>query len=64
MNKVASKMTPERWQQVKGVLQEALELAPAQRPAFLDRVCSTGHSLRREEESQPYWALPTLILNG
>jgi hypothetical protein len=44
-------MTPERWQQVKGVLQEALELAPEQRPAFLDRACSTDHSLRGEVES-------------
>lgn len=44
-------MTPERWQQVKGVLQEALELAPERRPAFLERACSTDHSLRREVES-------------
>ena len=44
-------MTPERWNQVKCVLQEALELAPEQRPAFLDRACSTDHSLRREVES-------------
>jgi len=44
-------MTPERWQQVKGLLQEALNLAPEQRPAFLDRACSTDHSLRREVES-------------
>lgn len=44
-------MTPERWQQVKFVLQEALEIAPERRPAFLDRACSTDHSLRREVES-------------
>jgi hypothetical protein len=44
-------MTPERWQQVKHILQEALDLTPAKRPAFLDRVCSTDHSLRREVES-------------
>ncbi len=44
-------MTPDRWQQVKCVLQEALEIAPEQRPAFLDRACSTDHSLRREVES-------------
>src|SRR5215472_2509671 len=48
---VAAMMTPERWQQVKGVMQEALEIAPEQRPAFLDRACSTDHSLRREVES-------------
>ena len=44
-------MTPERWQQVKGVLQEALDLTPEQRPAFLERACSTDHSLRREVQS-------------
>jgi serine/threonine-protein kinase len=44
-------MTPERWQQVKGVLHQALELAPAARSAFLDSACSTDHSLRREVES-------------
>src|SRR5215467_5834631 len=44
-------MTPERWQQVKHVLQEALDLTPEQRPAFIERVCSTDHLLRREVES-------------
>jgi serine/threonine protein kinase len=44
-------MTPERWQQVKGVLHQALELAPDARSAFLDSACSTDHSLRREVES-------------
>src|SRR6516162_10493530 len=44
-------MTPERWQQVKHVLQRALELTPEQRPAFLDSSCSKDHSLRREVES-------------
>jgi serine/threonine protein kinase len=44
-------MTPERWQQVKFVLQEALEFAPEQRPAFLDRAFSTNDSLRRDVES-------------
>jgi serine/threonine protein kinase/tetratricopeptide (TPR) repeat protein len=48
---VATMMTPDRWQQVKCVLQEALEIAPEQRAAFLDRACSTDHSLRREVES-------------
>ena len=44
-------MTPERWQQVKGVLEEALELTADERSAFLDRACLTDHSLRREVES-------------
>ena len=41
-------MTPERWQQVKEVLHGALELAPDQRLAFLERACSSDLSLRRE----------------
>src|SRR5215831_4622762 len=44
-------MTPERWQQVKEVLDGALELAPEQRPAFLDQACSADHSLRQDVES-------------
>jgi eukaryotic-like serine/threonine-protein kinase len=44
-------MTPERWQQIRDVLQEALELAPDQRPAFLDHTCSADSSLRNEVES-------------
>jgi eukaryotic-like serine/threonine-protein kinase len=44
-------MTPERWQQIKGVLDQVLELKPPQRPAFLHRVCDGDHSLQREVES-------------
>jgi serine/threonine protein kinase len=44
-------MTPERWQEVKGVLQSVLELAPRERPAFLDRACHGDESLRYEVES-------------
>ena len=44
-------MTPERWQQVKVVLYDALELAPQRRPEFLDEACSSDDSLRKEVES-------------
>ena len=44
-------MTPERWQQIRGVLEEALELAPEQRSAFLQRNCSSDPSLRQEVET-------------
>jgi eukaryotic-like serine/threonine-protein kinase len=44
-------MTPERWQQIKEVLREALELAPERRPAFLGRACSSDPVLRQEVES-------------
>ena len=44
-------MTPERWLQVKGVLHEALDRAPADRAAFLDEACAGDDPLRREVES-------------
>jgi len=43
-------MTPERWQQVKKLLAEALEKAPEERHAYLDRACAEPE-LRREVES-------------
>jgi serine/threonine-protein kinase len=44
-------MTPERWQQIKGVLDQALGLKPEQRAAFLDRACEGDQRLRQEVES-------------
>ena len=44
-------MTPERWQKMKGILYEALELPPEQRAEFLDRVCSGEDSLRQQVDS-------------
>jgi hypothetical protein len=44
-------MTPERWQQIRDVLAQALEASPSQRVAVLDRACSSDHSLRQEVES-------------
>jgi hypothetical protein len=41
-------MTPERWQQVCDLLEKALQLAPQQRPALLDRACGADPSLRQE----------------
>jgi serine/threonine protein kinase len=43
-------MTPERWQHVKQVLATALELAPTERVAFLDRSYATDASLRGDME--------------
>ena len=34
-------MTPERWEQIRDVLEKALELAPEERSAFLDGACSS-----------------------
>ncbi len=44
-------MTPERWQQIRDVLEKALELAPGERSAFLNRACSSDQSLRQEVET-------------
>ena len=43
-------MTPERWQQIRDLLEQALELAPEQRVALLDRSCASDPSLRQEVE--------------
>ena len=44
-------MTPERWQQIKVVLEDALKLRPQQRPGFLAVACSDDPVLRKEVES-------------
>ena len=44
-------MTPERWQQVKRVFQQSLEIPPEERSFFLDCECSADPSLRQEVES-------------
>jgi serine/threonine protein kinase/Flp pilus assembly protein TadD len=44
-------LTPERWQDVKRVLNAALELEQDERPAYLDEACAGDDSLRREVQS-------------
>ena len=44
-------MTPELWQQIREVLEKALELAPEQRSAFLNQACTSDPSLRQEVET-------------
>jgi serine/threonine-protein kinase len=44
-------VTPERWQKVKAVLEDVLELEAQQRTAFLDVSCQGDEELRREVES-------------
>jgi hypothetical protein len=43
-------MSPEQWQQARDVLADAVQLKPEDRPAFLDRACSSDHALQREVE--------------
>jgi eukaryotic-like serine/threonine-protein kinase len=44
-------VTPEEWQKIKEVLQEAMELDRSQHAAFLDSACAGQTSLRGEVES-------------
>jgi non-specific serine/threonine protein kinase/serine/threonine-protein kinase len=44
-------MNPERWQQIREVLENALELAPDLRTAFLDGACSSDPLLRHEVQA-------------
>ena len=44
-------MTPERWQRIKQLLDQALALDPSQRASFLDRSCDGDPQLRRELDS-------------
>ena len=41
-------MTPERWQQVRGILESAMELRDGERSAFLDRQCAGDLTLRQD----------------
>lgn len=43
-------MTPPAWARVKTVFQDAAELPPGQRSAFLQQACGDDHALRREIE--------------
>jgi tRNA A-37 threonylcarbamoyl transferase component Bud32 len=49
--KEALMMTPERWQRISEILEQALELAPEKRPRFLDVACSSDPELRSEVQS-------------
>ena len=44
-------MTPERWQQIKAVLEEALERDPLERETFLDEACAGDSALRAEVDA-------------
>src|SRR5208282_5669460 len=45
------RMTPERWQRIREVLEKALELAPGERSVYLNEECSSDLSLRQEVET-------------
>ncbi|MET0626423.1 MAG: protein kinase [Pyrinomonadaceae bacterium] len=43
-------MTPERWKQVEGIFDAAMDLAPEEREAYLARACAGDAELRRQVE--------------
>jgi serine/threonine protein kinase len=47
----ATRMSPERWQQVRGVFDQVASLRSEERPAYLDQACAGDTDLRREVES-------------
>ena len=44
-------MTIQRWEHVKELLHQAMQLAPENRTRFLDEACSSDAELRAEVES-------------
>jgi eukaryotic-like serine/threonine-protein kinase len=44
-------MKPERWRQIEGLYQAAMEHDASERENFLDAACSGDEELRREVES-------------
>ncbi len=44
-------MTPERWQHIDKLLEEALELEASERAAFLDQACAGDEAMRRKVEA-------------
>ena len=44
-------MTPESWRRVRDILEQALEVAPAQRTVFLERACAGDMALRSEVDA-------------
>jgi serine/threonine protein kinase len=44
-------VTPERWQEIKGIVAQALDCPIAERAAYVDQKCSSDPALRREVES-------------
>jgi len=44
-------LAPDRWRKIEALYEAALQVEPAQRPAFLEENCSGDESLRHEVES-------------
>src|SRR5215218_6369648 len=44
-------MTPERWQEIEAVFQQALDCPPPERASFLDHACAGDDELKQEANS-------------
>jgi hypothetical protein len=44
-------VTPERWQQIKGIVAQAMEMPPADRAAYVERECADDFDLCSEVNS-------------
>jgi hypothetical protein len=42
-------MTPERWQQIKGICMAVLDAVPEERTAPMETLCGGDDSLKREQ---------------
>jgi serine/threonine protein kinase/tetratricopeptide (TPR) repeat protein len=57
-------LTPEQWQRVRPILESALELDPASRPAFLDHACEDAFVRHEIESLIASYELPSSFLES
>jgi tetratricopeptide (TPR) repeat protein len=65
-------MADQRWHQVKGIVAEALDRAPPERPGFVDEACGddaalraqVGELLELEEKADAWFGAPTASVAG
>jgi serine/threonine protein kinase/formylglycine-generating enzyme required for sulfatase activity/dienelactone hydrolase len=62
-------MQPDRWRQIDELLEQALDISPEERPAFLDAACERDQALRAQvekllrahEHADRFLAVPALV---
>ena len=57
-------MEPQRWKEIDHILEAALELDSAERPAFLAQACGEDQWLRTEVESLLAHVVPESFIGG
>ena len=56
--------SPQRWKEIDGIFEAALELDSAERPAFLAQACGGDQQLRTEVESLLAHVVPESFIGG